>query len=100
MKKITRVVAAMAIGATAIGIGIAPPAAADNCQTVGAATICGQGGATNGGSSAGAANAPAQGPASGGPGAANAPAQGPASGGCLTPYGTYQQCNAGHGHGG
>jgi hypothetical protein len=83
MKKITRVVAAMAIGATAIGIGIAPPAAADNCQTVGAATICGQGGATNGGSSAGASNAPAQ---------------GPASGGCLTPYGTYQQCNAGHGH--
>jgi hypothetical protein len=86
MKKTTRVVAAMAIGATAIGIGIAPPAAADNCQTVGAATICGQGGATNGGSSAGASNAPAQGP------------QGPASGGCLTPYGTYQQCNAGHGH--
>ena len=83
MKKITRVVAAMAIGATAIGIRIAPPAAADNCQTVGAATICGQGGATNGGSSAGTANAPAQ---------------GPASGGCLTPYGTYQQCNAGHGH--
>ena len=91
MKKITRVVAAMAIGATAIGIGIAPPAAADNCQTVGAATICGQGGATNGGSSAGASNAPPQGPQ--GP-------QGPASGGCLTPYGTYQQCNAGHGHNG
>ena len=83
MKRITRVVAAMAIGATAIGIGIAPPAAADNCQTVGAATICGQGGPTNGVSSAGASNAPAQ---------------GPASGGCLTPYGTYQQCNAGHGH--
>jgi len=83
MKKITRVVAAMAIGATAIGIGIAPPAAADNCQTVGAATICGQGGAANGGSPAGAANAPAQ---------------GPVSGGCVTPYGTYQQCNAGHGH--
>jgi hypothetical protein len=84
MKRITRVVAAMAIGATAIGIGIAPPAAADNCQTVGAATICGQGSPTNGSSSAGAANAPAQG--------------GPASGGCVTPYGTYQQCNAGHGH--
>lgn len=81
MKKITRVAAAMAIGATAIGIGIAPPAAADtsNCQTVGAATICGQGGVTNGGSPAGASNAPA-------------------SGGCLTPYGTYQQCNAGRGH--
>jgi hypothetical protein len=83
MKKITRVAAAMAVGATAIGIGIAPPAAADNCQTVGAATICGQGGATNQGSPAGGANAPAQ---------------GPGSGGCLTPYGTYQQCNAGHGH--
>jgi hypothetical protein len=70
----------MAIGAAAIGIGIAPPAAADttNCQTMGAATICGQVGLTNGGPSAGASNAPAQ---------------GPASGGCLTPYGTYQSCN-------
>ena len=50
MKKITRVVAAMAIGAAAISIGIAPPAGADtsNCQTVGASTICGQGGVTNG----------------------------------------------------
>jgi hypothetical protein len=83
MKKITRVVAAMAIGAAAIGIGIAPPAAADtsNCQQVGAATICGQGGVKNGSPSAGASNAPAQ---------------GPANGGCLTPYGTYQSCNAGH----
>ena len=83
MKKITRVVAAMAIGAAAIGIGIAPPAAADtsNCQAVGAATICGQGGVTNARPSAGAANAPAQ---------------GPASGGCKTPYGTYQSCNSGH----
>ena len=83
MKKITRVVAAMAIGAAAIGIGIAPPAAADtsNCQTVGASTICGQGGVTNRGPSASPSNAPVQ---------------APASGGCLTPYGTYQSCNAGH----
>jgi hypothetical protein len=82
MKKITRVAAAMAIGAAAIGIGIAPAAAdTSRCQPVGATTICGQGGVTNGGRSAGASNAPAQ---------------GPASGGCLTPYGTYQSCNAGH----
>jgi hypothetical protein len=79
MKKITTVVAAMAIGAAAIGIGIAPPAAADTsrCQPVGATTICGQGGVTNAGPSAGASNVPAQ---------------GPASGGCLTQYGTYQSC--------
>jgi len=84
MKKITRVVAAMAIGATAIGIGIAPPAAADtsNCQTVGAATICGQGSVTNGGQ-----------PAAASPGGADAPGAG-----CTNAYGGYQQCNAGHGH--
>jgi|HubBroStandDraft_2_1064218.scaffolds.fasta_scaffold396533_2 hypothetical protein len=84
MQKTTTVLV-LAIGAVTIGIGIAPPAAADTsrCQSVGATTICGQGGVTNGGRSAGASNAPAQG--------------GPASGGCLTQYGTYQSCNLGGG---
>jgi hypothetical protein len=83
MKKITTVATAMAIGAAAIGIGIAPAAAdTSRCQQVGATTICGQGGVTNGRPSAGASNAPGQG--------------GPASGGCVNQYGTYQSCNAGH----
>ena len=45
MKNVTTVLVAAAIGAAAIGIGIAPPAAADtsNCQQVGASTVCGQG---------------------------------------------------------
>ena len=80
MQKTTTVLV-LAIGAVTIGIGIAPPAAADTsrCQSVGAATICGQGAVTNGSPSAGAPNAPAPGR--------------PANGGCLTPYGTYQSCN-------
>jgi len=84
MEKTATVLAAMAIGAAAMGVGIAPPAAADTsrCQSVGATTICGQGGVTNGGPSAGASNAPAQ---------------GPASSGCLTQYGTYQSCKLGGG---
>jgi hypothetical protein len=82
MKKITTVVA-MAIGAAAIGIGIASPAAADpnNCQTVGGATVCSQGGGVRG------VNPPA---------APNGPVAGPPGSGCLTPYGTYQSCNTGH----
>jgi hypothetical protein len=83
MKKITTVVAAMAIGAAAIGIGITP-AAADpnpNCQTAGGATVCAQGGDVRGGGQSVAPNGPVAGP--------------PGVGGCLTPYGTYQSCNAG-----
>ena len=75
MKKITTVVAAMAIGAAAIGI--APSAGADpsNCQQVGTSSICSQGGDIRG-------SQPAAPP---GPAAPN-------GGGCLTPYGTYQSC--------
>jgi hypothetical protein len=82
MKKITTVLAALTIGAAAIGISVAPPAAADpsNCQTVGETTLCGQGEITGGGPSGGAANGPF-------------PA--PVGGGCETPYGTYQNCNVG-----
>jgi hypothetical protein len=79
MKKITTVVAAMAIGAAAIGIGIAPSAAADpnNCQNVGGATVCGQGNVRGGNQSA----------------APNGAAGAPGGGGCLNAYGTYQSCN-------
>jgi hypothetical protein len=81
MKKTGTVLAAMAIGAAAIGISLAPSAAGDpsNCQTVGAATVCGQGDVRGGGQSAGAPNVPA-------------PTGAPAGGGCRTPYGTYQNC--------
>jgi hypothetical protein len=74
--KTTGVLAALAIGATAIGISIAPPAAADPsdfCQQVGSATVCGQGGVNSGGQPA-------------------APGAGPPRRGCLTPYGTYRSC--------
>jgi hypothetical protein len=76
----TIVLAALAVGAAAIGIGIAPPAAADpssNCQTIGASTVCGQGGITGGG---GASAAPGGGAA-------------PSGGGCVNAYGGYQNCN-------
>lgn len=80
--KNTTVLAAFAIGVAAIGISIAPSAAADpsNCQTVGATTLCGQGDVRGGGQSAGASNS-------------RVPA--PVGGGCLTPYGNYQNCNVG-----
>ena len=55
MKKTTSVLAALAIGAAAIGISVAPPAAADqsNCKTDGGTTICGQGNVRAGGESGG-----------------------------------------------
>jgi hypothetical protein len=79
MKKTTTVLAALTIGAAAIGISIAPPAAADpsNCKTVGATTVCGQGNVRGGGQS---------------PRAPNGPVPAPVGGGCQTPYGTYQNC--------
>ena len=82
MKKTTSVLAALAIGAAAIGISVAPPAAAEQskCQTVGGTTICGQGNVRGGGASGGVSNAPAQTPA-------------PATGGCQNAYGGYQNCN-------
>ena len=86
MKKITRVVAAMAIGAAAIGVGIAPSAAADpnpNCQNVGGSTVCAQGGDVRSPGQSVAPPAPVAGP--------------PGVGGCLTPYGTYQSCGTGGG---
>jgi hypothetical protein len=82
MKKTTNVLAALAIGAAAIGISIAPSAAADpnNCQTVGGATVCSQGGQSA------APNGPAAGP--------------PGVNSCLNAFGTYQRCNRGGGGGG
>jgi hypothetical protein len=73
------VLAALAIGAAAIGISVAPPAAADpsnNCQDNSGVTVCGQGGVSGGGQSV-------------------APAVPPVGGGCTTPYGSYQNCKAG-----
>jgi hypothetical protein len=82
MKKITTVFAALTIGAAAIGISIAPPAAAapSNCQTVGATVVCGQGNVSGGGQSAGAPNGPVS---------------APVGGGCQNAYGGYQNCNVG-----
>jgi hypothetical protein len=81
MNKTTTILSAVALGAAAIGISVAPPATADssNCHTVGASIVCGQGGVKGGGQPAGALTAPV-------------PA--PAAGGCTTPYGTYQNCGA------
>jgi len=75
------VLAALAIAAAAIGMGMAPPAAADpsNCQTIGATTVCGQGDVR--------AGEPAE--------PSNAPVPAPPEGGCQTPYGGYQNCIAG-----
>ena len=82
MNKATTVLAALTIGAAAIGISIAPPAFADptNCETVGESTVCGQGNVRGGGEVAGPPNVPAP---------------TPAGGGCQTPYGSYQNCNIG-----
>jgi hypothetical protein len=80
---------AVAMALAPVAAGLADPApqhSVAGCASTkspngsGAATICGQGAVTNRGPSAGASNAPAK---------------GPSSGGCLTPYGTYQNCNAG-----
>ena len=83
MQNTTTVFAALAIGVAAIGISVAPSAAADNssnCQAVGAATVCGQGTVRGGGQSAGPSNSSAQ---------------VPAGGGCQTPYGSYENCHTG-----
>lgn len=87
MKKTTTVLAALAIGAAAVGISIAPLAAAgdsdSNCQSVGDVTVCAQGGDVRGGDLDPAPTDLFWGP--------------PDDGGCLTPYGTYQNCGTGGG---
>ena len=67
------------VAALTIGVSVAPSAAADpSCQTVGGATVCGQG-SVSGGSQPG--NAPAApNPSSGGPSA------------CTNAFGAYQHC--------
>jgi hypothetical protein len=78
MQKATISLAALAIGAAAIAVSIAPPASADsskNCQTSGAVTVCAQGSVSGGGG-------PSLVPGGG--------VIGPM--GCTTPYGTYQNC--------
>jgi hypothetical protein len=79
--KRTTVFTALGVAVAAIGIGIAPSAAADtaNCQQIGAATVCGQGNIRGGAQYAGPSG----------------PGSGP-SGGCTNAYGAYQNCQAGH----
>ena len=78
--KRTTIFAALGVAVAAIGISIAPSAAADtSCQQVGAATVCGQGNVRGGAQSAG--------PSGSGAGAG--------SGGCTNVYGGYQNCNIG-----
>jgi hypothetical protein len=79
IRETTTVLAALAIGAAAVAISIAPPAAADpykNCRTTGAATVCAQGSVSGGG----------------GPSVAPPGAMPPIGEGCTTPYGSYQNC--------
>jgi hypothetical protein len=73
----------LAVAAAAVGISVAPPAAADpanNCQSSGGVTVCAQGDVTGAGGGSPSAVAPGGGipPYSGGQ--------------CTTPYGTYQNC--------
>lgn len=90
MKKTTAVLAALAIGAAAIGISIAPPAAADpSCQDIGATTVCAQGTVNAGDQSAD--NTVGLDPA---PNSVAGPFADFYTGGCQTPYGTYQNCNS------
>lgn len=79
--KRTTIFAALGVAVAAIGISIAPSAAADtaNCQQIGAATVCGQGNVRGA-------------PQGAGP---SGPGSGP-SGGCTNAYGTYQNCNNAH----
>ena len=76
----TRIVlAGLAIGASAIGIGVAPLAAGDpsnNCQTTGASTVCAQG---SGGAAGQSATPGVPAPSAGG--------------GCKNSFGIYQNCN-------
>ncbi len=75
MKK-TRNVLLLAVGAVTISLGVAPLAGADpnNCQQVGATTVCGQGGVNRGGQPAGAP-----------------PGAGPQA--CTNAYGGFQNCS-------
>ena len=91
MKKPTSVLAGLAIGAAALGIIIAPPAAAD-CQDNGGVTVCAQG-SVSGGDQA-PDNPGGADPSPNGP---DTPDSVPYGGGCTTQYGTYQNCNAGNG---
>ena len=88
MKNVTTILAAAAIGAAAVVFSIAPPAAADtsNCQQAGASSVCGQGDVRGGDQSPDGSDVPA-----------GVLAPGPDDSGCTTPYGTYQNCNAGGG---
>jgi hypothetical protein len=67
------------VPAAVLSLGLASPAAAapTNCQTVGAATVCGQGMVSGPGVTAN--SAPIAAPSSG-------------SGSCTNQYGTYQRC--------
>jgi hypothetical protein len=73
------VLGGLVVAAAAIGISLASPAAAapTNCQTVGAATLCGQGNVSGAGPSVNSATA-------------STPAIG--ASGCTTAFGTYQRC--------
>jgi hypothetical protein len=80
MQKTTTGLAALAIGAAAIAISIAPSASAassKNCQTNGAVTVCAQGGVIGGGGQSVSPGGGVVWPV-----------------GCTTPYGTYQNCSA------
>jgi hypothetical protein len=82
----TTVLAAVATGAAAIAIGIAPPAAAEpsnDCQTTGATTVCAQGNVSGGGG---------QSPNSSVPYFHTDQLFYGYGAGCTTPYGTYQNC--------
>jgi hypothetical protein len=86
VKKTTAVLAALASGAAAIGISIAPPAAAEpQCQDIGATTVCAQG-------SVGAGDQSADSTAGTDQSVDIGPVPDLSDGGCLTPYGTYQNC--------
>jgi hypothetical protein len=76
MKKI---ITALVLAAVTIGISVAPLAGADptNCQQVGAATVCGQGGVNSGGQPA-------------------APAPRAGAQACTNAYGGYQNCSMQH----
>jgi hypothetical protein len=86
VKKTTAVLAAPASGAAALGISIAPPAAAEpQCQDIGATTVCAQGSVGAGDQSADSTVGTDQSVDIG-------PVPDLSDGGCLTPYGTYQNC--------
>ena len=92
MKNSIAVLTALAIGAAAIGISIAPPAAAEpSCQVIGATTVCAQGSVGTGDQSADADDTGGLDPA---PTSVAGPFGDFYTGGCQTPYGTYQRCTS------